>query len=58
MGAIQPTSSAYIPRYLLVPRRLITGKIDDSKPHRLFWGGRKPSKYCPTVEDRKHGLVK
>lgn len=39
---------AYIPRFFMVPKRNLFGIVIPDK-FRMFWGGRKPSKYTPHV---------
>lgn len=47
MSATQ-TDPNYIPRFRMVPRRNLLGAIIPGA-FRMFWGGRKPSKYLPHV---------
>lgn len=42
------SAPVYVPRYAMVPKRDALGRIIPDK-FRLFWGGRKPSKYVPHV---------
>lgn len=46
---------AYIPRFLEVPNKWEVGTgLPVPGRTKIFWGGRKPSKYCPLVEAAKH----
>lgn len=50
------TSPYYIPRYTMVPKRDMMGRIIEGK-FRMFWGGRKPSRYAPHVGKKQQAKI-
>jgi hypothetical protein len=57
MQRLAGSRHGYIPRYATVPARTAIGTVDETKSPRMFWGGRKPSKYDPNTEDAKHAAA-
>lgn len=46
------STPVYIERYAMVPKRDLRGQIIPGA-FRMFWGGRKPSKYTPHVGNKQ-----